>query len=265
MDVVVLIAFFITGAAAGLLGGLLGLGGGAVVVPALIFLFGLLGIASDWTAHQAVATSLVTVIGTGLTATLAHQRRGAVRWGLVRALVPGILAGAGLGAALAGLLPELVLRRLFGLFLLYTGARMLLRASAAPPRRAALPGRWGSALVGLGIGMLSALVGIGGGTLTVPFLVRVGLSMRAAVATSSACGVPIAVAGSLGFVVAGWGRAGLPAGSIGFVYWPAAVLILMASVPMAPLGARLAHRLPVAVLKRIFGVLLLLVSTRLLL
>ncbi len=264
MDVVAIIAFFITGAVAGLLGGLLGLGGGAVVVPALIYLFGLLGMASAWTAHQAVATSLVTVIGTGLAATVAHQRRAAVRWDQVRALAPGILVGAGVGAALAGLLPEDWLRRLFGLFLLYTGLRMLLRGGAGAAA-ARLPGRLGATLVGLGIGTLSALVGIGGGTLTVPFLARCGVSMRSAVATSSACGVPIAVAGSLGFIIAGWGREGLVPGSIGFVYWPAAVLILLASVPLASVGARLAHRLPVVVLKRIFAILLLLVSARLLL
>jgi uncharacterized membrane protein YfcA len=142
---------------------------------------------------------------------------------------------------------------------------MLMSGSAAAQIGRKLPGRLGSTLVGIGIGTLSALVGIGGGTLTVPFLVSRGVPMRGAVATSSACGVPIAVAGSLGFVMSGWGREGLPAGSIGFVYWPAAVLILMASMPLAPLGARLAHRLPVAVLKRIFGILLLLVSARLLL
>jgi uncharacterized protein len=265
VDVVVVIAFFITGALAGLFGGLLGLGGGAVVVPALIFVFSSLGMSSDWVSHQAVGTSLVTVIGTGLAATLAHHRRGAVRWGLVLALVPGILAGAGLGSILAGLLPELWLRRVFGLFLLYTGLRMLLAGSGAAPADAPLPGRLVSALVGLGIGTLSALVGIGGGTLTVPFLVRHGVPMRGAVATSSACGVPIAVAGSLGFVISGWGRDGLPAGSIGFVYWPAAVLVLVASMPLAPVGARLAHRLPVKVLKRVFGIVLLLVSLRLLL
>jgi uncharacterized membrane protein YfcA len=254
-------AYLATGAAAGLLAGLFGLGGGVILVPALIWVFGHMGVASDWIPHLAVGTSLATIIGTGGASAHAHHRRGAVRWDLFRRLAPGIVLGAWLGAALAGLLPELWLKRLFAVFLLYVGATLLL-GSAAPAARA-LPGRLGLGLTGVGIGALSALVGIGGGTLTVPFLVRSGLDLRRAVATSAACGVPIAVAGAIGFVVMGWGRAGLPAGATGFVYWPAVLTILLASIPTAPLGARLAHGLPLAVLRRLFALLLLGVAVRL--
>lgn len=120
-------------------------------------------------------------------------------------------------------------------------------------------------MAGGGIGALSAIVGIGGGTLTVPYLVKTGLDLRQAVATSSACGVPIALAGTLGFMISGWGREGLPGMSVGFIYWPAVLGILITSVPMAPYGARLAHRLPVPLLSRFFGILLLLMAARLLL
>lgn len=263
MSGVELAAYLAAGLLSGLLAGLFGLGGGVIVVPALIWIFGQSGIATDWIPHLAVGTSLATILGTGAASAGAHHRRGAVRWDLFRRLAPWIVLGAWMGAALAGLLPEVWLKRIFALFLLYVGGRMLWR-TASPTLRRELPGKIGTALAGAGIGTLSALVGIGGGTLTVPFLTRHGLDMRRAVATSSACGLPIAVAGTIGFVVTGWGREGLPAWSTGFVYWPAVAAVLLASVPTAPLGARLAHRLPLPVLRRAFGILLLAVALRLL-
>ena len=262
MDLWELAAYLATGVASGVLTGLFGVGGGVVVVPALIFVFGRIGLAPDWIPHLAVGTSLAAIVATGAASAYAHHRRGAVRWDLVRSLAPGIVIGAWAGAAFAGILSDEWLKRLFGCFLLYVGGRMLLRRADTPRRT--LPGTAGMLAAGSGIGALSALVGIGGGTITVPFLNRVGIDMRRAVATSSACGVPIAVAGALGFMAVGWGREGLPLASTGFVYWPAVVAILTASVPMAPLGAHLAHKLPVDQLKRVFAVLLLALGARLL-
>jgi uncharacterized protein len=262
--VIELVAYLTIGALSGVLAGLFGVGGGAVMVPALMLLFGALGIGGDWMAHLAVGTSLATIIGTGAASTLAHHRRGGVRWDIVRPLAPGIVVGALAGAVLAGWISGPWLQRIFAVFLAYVGTRLLMTSaktavSAAHP----LPGRLGLAGVGSGIGILSSLVGIGGGTLTVPFLSRHGLEMRQAVGASAACGLPIAVAGALGFVFVGWGRTGLPAFSTGFVYWPAVLAMLVASMPIAPLGARLAHALPVALLKRLFGILLLLIAARL--
>lgn len=254
-------AYLATGLASGLLAGLFGLGGGVILVPALIWVFGHTGLATDWIPHLAVGTSLATIIGTGAASARAHHRRGAVRWDLFRHLAPGIVLGAWLGAALAGLLPELWLKRIFAVFLVYVGMRMLLVRGV--PAARALPGRLGLGLTGGAIGALSALVGIGGGTMTVPFLTRSGLDLRRAVATSAACGLPIAVAGAIGFVVIGWGREGLPVGATGFVYWPAVLVVLLASIPAAPLGARLAHGLPLAMLRRLFALLLLAVALRL--
>lgn len=258
-----LTAYLGTGVIAGVLAGLLGVGGGVVVVPALVWIFVEAGFVAPWIFHLAVGTSLATLVGTGSASAYSHHRRGAVRWDLVRALVPWIVIGAGLGSAVAGLLDETWLRRIFGSFLLYVGMRMLWPSKKGEVR--GLPGILGMGLTGTGIGSLSALLGIGGGTLTVPFLVRFGVDMRRAVATSSACGPPLALAGALGFIATGWGREGLPVGSTGFVYWPAVAGILLASAPAAPLGAHLAHSLPLAVLKRVFGVLLLVVGTKLLL
>lgn len=256
-----LAAYLIVGAASGLLAGLLGVGGGVIVVPALILLYAQEWEATEWVPHLAVGTSLAAIVGTGAASARAHHRRRAVRWGLVAGLAPGIVLGAGSGAALAGLIPGPWLKGILACFLIYVGVRMLIHGNAR--RGGPLPGPPGMLAAGGGIGVLSALVGIGGGTLTVPFLNGRGLDIREAVGTSSACGIPIAIAGAAGFMVVGWGREGLPDWSTGFVYWPAVAGILLASVPTAPLGAHLAQRLPVAWLKRLFGVFLWLVAIRL--
>lgn len=256
-------AYIAVGALAGVLAGLLGVGGGVVIVPALIAVFSQAQLSGDWIPHLAVGTSLTTIIGTGAASTLAHQRRGSVRWDLFLKMAPGIVIGAWLGAAIASSIPDLWLKRLFAVFLGTVGIKMLLGGQHANASARALPGGMGLTATGSGIGLVSALVGIGGGTMTVPFLSSRGIDIRHAVGTSAACGLPIAVAGAIGFAITGWGRVDLPPLSSGFIYWPAVFIILAASIPTAPLGARLAHSLSVAMLKRIFGVLLILVAARL--
>jgi uncharacterized protein len=256
------LAYAAVGACAGLLAGLLGIGGGIVIVPALLVLLPAFGADSAWTAHQAVATSLAVVAAAGAASARSHHRRGAVRWWLWARLVPGLLGGAAAGAVIAGWLPGLWLQRLFAVFLLYSGVR-LWRASTAATSARPLPGPAATTATGGAIGALSAVLGIGGGTLLVPYMARHGVSMHQAVGTSSACGVPLALAGTLAFVVTGWDRAGLPAHSLGFVLWPAALAIAVTAVPFATIGARLAHRLPTATLRRVFAVVLLVVGVRL--
>jgi uncharacterized membrane protein YfcA len=263
MTIFALASYLATGAAAGVLAGLLGIGGGVVIVPVLILVFSEQGLAAEWAPHLAVGTSLTTIVGTGAAAVRAHHRRRAVRWGLVRTLAPGIVVGAWIGALVAGVLPADWLRRVFALFLVLVGVQMLVDRSV-PGGQGTLPSKAGLLAAGTGIGALSSLVGIGGGSLTVPFLARAGVDLRAAVATSSACGVPLALAGAIGFAVVGLGRTDLPALTTGFIYWPAVVCIWLTSLPAAPLGARLAHNLPVPLLKRLFAVLLLGVAARLL-
>lgn len=259
------LGYLLAGAGSGLMAGLLGVGGGALMVPALIFLFAHFQTGSEWIPHQAVATSLATVIGTGLVATLAHQRRGGVRWWIFARLMPGIVLGACLGALAAAAIPAFWLQRLFGAFLLYTGIAMW-RTTPEPREMApATHAGWLLPAAGTAIGAVSAVLGIGGGSMTVPLLARLGLGMRVAVGTSSACGVPIAFFGAIGFVWSGLGREGLAAHSLGFVYWPAVLVLLLGSLPLAPVGAALAHRLPTRRLRRIFGTLLGLISLRLLL
>jgi hypothetical protein len=252
------------GALAGLAAGLLGVGGGLVVVPALAFLLPRAGVAPEVALHLAVGTSLATIVVTGLASALAHHRRGAVRTDVLAALVPGMVAGALAAGPLAGRLPGDALRLAYAAFAGAVAVRMLL---AVRPRPGAgrLPGRGTLAAAGGGIGLVSALVGVGGGTLTVPFLARCGLAMHGAVGTSAATGPPIALAGALGFVAAGWGDPALPALATGYVLWPAFAVLAAATLPAARLGARLAHRLPADTLRRVFGLLLLLVAARMLL
>jgi hypothetical protein len=257
-----LLVYLVLGGVAGTLAGLLGVGGGLVIVPALLWVFRANGLDEAVVAHLAVGTSLGTIIPTSLSSIRAHHRRGAVLWPVVGRLAPGIVVGAWLGAAIADRLATPWLQRVVGAFALIVAAQLL--RGERPAAHRGLPGPAGLAAVGTGIGTLSGLVGIGGGSLTVPFLTWCGVDIRRAVATSAACGFPIAVAGAIGFGVAGWHVPGLPPGSTGFLYWPALAGVAAASVLTAPLGARLAHSLPVAVLRRVFAAVLAVVGAKLL-
>lgn len=257
-----LLACLATGAVAGLLAGLLGIGGGLIIVPVLALLLVGAEFPPDALMHVAVATSLASIMFTGLSSTLAHARRGAVAWREAGWLAPGIVAGAAGGAALAAMLSSDTLRVLFGVFECLVAWQLL--REYQPPARAAPAGAALLAGAGAGIGACSTILGIGGGVLTVPLLLWFGFDMRRAVATSAACGVPIAVAGTCSMIIAGSGVAGLAPGSTGYVYWPAALSIALSSVLLAPLGARLAHRLPVTTLRRLFALLLAVVGVSML-
>jgi len=248
------LTYLVTGAAAGLAAGLLGVGGGLIIVPVLVFAFLQQGMHADVVVHMAVGTSLATIIFTSISSVSAHHKRGAVLWPLVWQLSPGIVVGSLLGALIAKQMSSDNLRIFFGIFELLVAIQMALQVKPKPHRP--LPGRLTMAFAGGIIGSVSAIVGIGGGTMTVPFLVWSQVAMKNAVATSSACGLPIAVAGAVGFVLTGWQDVHLPEYSSGYIYWPAFIAIVIASVSLAPLGARLAHHLPALVLKRLFAILL---------
>lgn len=255
--------YLLVGGVAGVIAGLLGVGGGVVIVPALIWMFGVQNVEPAILTHMAVGTSLGTIIMTSISSIRAHQRRGAIIWGAVRRLAPGIVIGAWIGAAVADFMPSELLQRVFACFIIFVGVQMLAGWSTGAHR--ALPGPVGMFFGGNLIGAVSAIVGIGGGTLTVPFLSWCSTGMRNAVATSAACGLPIALAGTLGFVVTGWGDPHLPKWSFGYLYLPALLGIISASYITAPLGAKLAHTLPIPVLKRVFAVLLLFLGVKMLL
>jgi uncharacterized membrane protein YfcA len=258
----VTLAYLAVGVMAGLIAGMLGLGGGVVIVPALALVFPLLHMPSAVLMQLAIGTSLAVIVPTSMSSTWAHYRRGAVDVRLVRLLLPGLVPGAVLGGWLADKLPSAMLSRIFGVFVL--GVAMQIFFNATAPGRRPLPGS--TALLGTGaaIGTASTLLGIGGGSLTVPFLNYCRVDMRRAVATSSACGLVLGVVGASVFLWAGRDHPGLPPGAVGYLYLPAFLGIAAASVTTAPLGARLAHSLPVPTLKRVFAVFLALAGLRML-
>lgn len=257
-----LLPFALIGAAAGTLAGLLGIGGGIIVVPGLAFLLAGGEVPPERLMQVAVGTSLANIVVTSLSSIHAHHRRGAVRWPVVARMTPGIVVGAALGAVIADLVHSRTLAIVFGVFLLIVAARLGYGGQPAPHRQ--LPGTPGLTAAATGIGTLSSLLGIGGGTMTVPLLAWCNVPLREAVATSAACGLPIAVAGAAAFAVAGLDVAGMPAAATGYLYWPAFVAIAPLSVLFAPLGARLAHTIPVTALRRGFALFVLVVGVRML-
>lgn len=258
-----LLTYLFTGAIAGLMAGLLGVGGGLVIVPALALLFARQGFAADSVMHFALGSSLAAIIPTSISSLLAHHRRHSVHWQAVRGLTPGILAGALAGAWLAGRISSPGLALLFGIFEILVAVHLLLGIQAGSHR--ILPGSAGLGVAGAVIGAISAILGIGGGTLSVPFLLWNRVDIRTAVGTAATCGLPIALAGAAGFALSGWhaGEQGGP--TTGYIYWPAVFLIALASVPLAPVGARLAHYLPRKTLQRVFAIILALIGLKMIL
>ncbi|MBK7540892.1 MAG: sulfite exporter TauE/SafE family protein [Candidatus Competibacteraceae bacterium] len=258
-----LLFYLLLGAFAGVMAGLLGVGGGLIIVPALAWIFQHQQIAETALMHLAIGTSLATIIVTSISSVRAHHQRGAVLWATVWRLTPGIIIGAWLGAAVADALSSFALQKVFAVFVLLMSVQMAFGAKPAPHRD--LPETTGMLAAGGVIGVVSAIVGIGGGSLTVPFLSWCNVPIRQAVATSAACGLPIALAGALGFVVTGLNAPDLPAWSLGYVYGPALLGVAVTSMLFAPLGAKLAHTLPTEMLKKIFAVFLAVVGVKMLL
>src|SRR5690554_463642 len=250
--------YMLLGAAAGVLAGLFGVGGGLIIVPVLVFSFSAQGFAPDVLTHLAVGTSLATIVFTSINSIREHHRRGAVQWQLFRWIAPGILGGVVLGGATAALINGPVLQKIIGVFAICIAIQLALNLSPKATGRQPKPPELIAA--GSVIGWASAIFGIGGGSLTVPFLVWRSVIIQKAVATSAACGFPIALAGAIVFMVTGWDNSQLPEWSLGFVYLPALLGIALTSVFFARFGARLAHKLSPVLLKRLFALLLTLVG-----
>lgn len=254
--------YMIAGVLVGLTSGLFGLGGGVVMVPAMLPIFAAQGMSADVAMHVAVGSSLATIVFTGISSAHAHWRLGNLVISVLPWLVLGLVLGALTGSQVAAALSGQALKIIFGVFLLLFSFRMFF--GVQPESVRGMPAPFIVSVVGFLIGCLSSLVGIGGGTMVVPFLLWTGVAMRQAVGTSAAAGVFIAVAGSIGFMLAGTGDDHLPAYSTGYIYWPAVFGVAIASVFLAPVGARLASRLPSRLLKQGFAIFLALVGLRLL-
>lgn len=257
-----LVTYLGVGAVAGILAGLLGIGGGLVIVPMLVFCMTRENIPQEVIMHLALGTSMATILFTSVSSFMAHHRRNAVHWDVVRRTVPGILAGTFAGAYVASHLSTAFLKGFFVTFLYYVAIQMLL--DRKPKASRGFPGHAGMLAAGAAIGVVSSLVGIGGGTLSVPFMIWCNLSMHHAIGTSAAIGFPIAIAGTIGYIFNGLNSSSLPQYAVGYVYLPALAGIVCASMLTAPVGVRLAHSLPVSRLKKVFAVLLLAVGTRML-
>jgi len=251
------------GALAGTMAGLLGIGGGALIVPVLVIVFETQGVDRSIIMQVALGTSLATIVFTALSSVLAHHRRSAVKWAIVRRITPGIVIGGLLGAAIADVLPSRTLQIMFVVFMFAIAVQFGFGILAATASRA-LPGPVGMSLVGTAIGTASSLFGVGGGSMSVPFMTWCSVPVRQAIATSAAIGLPIALSSTVGYIVAGFGDPRLPPWSIGYVTLPAFFGVVVASTLAAPLGARLAHRLPEVALRRIFAVFVAILGLRML-
>ncbi|MBW3098285.1 sulfite exporter TauE/SafE family protein [Pseudohoeflea coraliihabitans] len=254
----------VTGLVSGTLAGLLGVGGGIVIVPVLFWVLGLLQIAPEHASHLAVATSLATIIPTSISSMRAHNKRGTVDKDLLKLWGPAVFVGALIGGGMAMIVSGAGLRFLFGVVGLAVAVNMAIPKTlviAAHLPQSGLVNR----VIGAIIGLISSLMGIGGGTLSVPTLNAFSFPPHRAVGTASALGLVIAVPGVIGFIYAGWGIEDLPPGSFGYVSLPAALIIAPVSFFAAPLGARLAHALDARTLKRAFALFLAITSLRMLL
>jgi len=246
--------YLLLGAFVGILAGLLGVGGGLIIVPILAAIFVYHDLPNDIIMHLALGTSLASILFTSISSVYSHHKHQAVSWTHAMKLTPGILLGAWSGGLFASILSSDILKPVFALFELLVAAYMLWGVKAHTHNTS--PSLINFNISGGAIGFISSIVGIGGGSMTVPWLMWHGSSIHKAIATSAAVGFPIAVGGAISYLYAGWNHALLPQYSLGFIYLPALFSIILSSVFFAPLGARLAHKLEVNKLKRVFAFLL---------
>ena len=255
--------YLILGALAGTMAGLFGIGGGLIIVPVLIYSFEAQGLPQEILTHLAVGTSLATIVITSISSVKTHHSKGAVHWGVFAILAIGIMAGSWVGVYTAIKLPGTTLQKLIGIFAVLVAIKMWFGFKATESGR--IPGKPALVVAGSIIGWVSSIFGIGGGTLSVPFLRKASLNMAQAVGTSAACGLPIAITGASANMMMGQTNHLLPALSTGYVYWPAFLGIVLTSVLFARFGALMAHKLSADKLQKSFSLLLLVVGCEFLL
>ena len=257
-----IIAFLLLGSIVGIMAGLLGIGGGGIMVPILTSIFLLLGMPIEKVVHLALGTSMAAIVFTSVSSLRAHHLRGGVIWSYVKSMSPGIIVGTFIATFIAAYANSLFLAVFFSMFMAYVSLQMFLN------KKPALHGKPNGVqhlfFVGSGIGAISALVSIGGGSLTVPYLVSKNVDIKKAIGTSAAIGLPISISGTLGYIINGWGNTSLDNYVLGYVYLPAVLLISITSFICAPLGVRLVHYLPVQIIKKIFALLLIILSIKML-
>ncbi|MFZ5502020.1 MAG: sulfite exporter TauE/SafE family protein [Pseudomonadota bacterium] len=255
-------AYLALGATVGLLAGMFGIGGGTILVPALLYLFEAQHLPAAHLMHLALGTAMANIIFTALASLRKHHQHDAVNWRIVLAITPGILIGTALGALSISHATMQFLGIFFALFVYFAAAQILfdVRPAASHP----LPGKAGISAFGIFAGWLSSMVSIGGGTVVVPFLVWCKLPLKHAIGTAAAIGLPIALGGSLGYVFSGLTATGLPDHTLGFIHLPALFWIALSGMVTAPLGAKAAHRMNLNLLRKLFALLLIAVASQLL-
>ena len=256
------IIYLLMGLFVGFFAGLLGIGGGLILVTLMVYLFTVQGFPADRLLHLALGTSITSIVFTSISSLRAHHKHGAVRWDILRAAVPGLIVGTLLGTVVADQLQSKYLAIFFVIFVYCSAVQMFADVKPKPTRQ--LPGKAGVSVVAVIVGIVSSLVGVGGGVMTIPLMSLCNVPMRQAIGTSAALGLPIAVAGTVGFIVTGLGKDHLPALSLGYVYLPALIGIVIGTFVTVPWGAKMAHSMPVTTLKKIFAVILFILATRML-
>ncbi len=256
------LAYLLLGAFVGIFAGMFGIGGGAILVPVLLFLFDAQHFPADNLLHLALGTSMATIIFTSLASLRKHHQHGAVNWRVVRDITPGILIGTAIGALSATSASPRFMGIFFALFVYFAATQILLDKRPHASRQ--LPGVAGMTATGIFTGWLSSMVSIGGGTVVVPFLLWCNVALRNAIGTSAAIGFPVAIGGTAGYIFTGMNISALPDHTLGFVYLPALFWVALASVITAPLGAKATHRMKVSVLRKMFALLMIALATKLL-
>ena len=256
------IIYLLMGLFVGFFAGLLGIGGGLILVTLMVYLFTVQGFPADRLLHLALGTSIASIIFTSISSLRAHHKHGAVRWDILRMAVPGLIIGTLFGTFVADQMKSKYLAIFFVIFVYYSAVQMFANVKPKPTRQ--LPGRFGMTVVAIIVGIVSSLVGVGGGVMTIPLMSLCNVPMRQTIGTSAALGLPIAIAGTVGFIVTGLGKDHLPPLSVGYVYLPALIGIVIGTFVTVPWGAKAAHTLPVSTLKKIFAVILFILATKML-
>lgn len=260
--------YLLLGVGVGICSGMLGLGGGVIIVPTLALVFPIFGIAEEIQMQLILGTSLAIIAPTSFAAMIAHNRKKAVLWPIVQQLAPMIIVGTFIGAYVAEYLPSELLKQIFGVFIVLAMGRSIVERfmkKKVQDDASSLPGKTGMNFMGLIIGSFSAILGIGGGSITIPFLTACRVDMKNTIACSVACGLFLATSATIGFLITGWNNPLLPEWSTGFIYWPAVLGIVISSIIVAPIGARIAHAVPTVFLKMVLAVGLVVIGANMIL
>ena len=257
-----ILLYFLLGTFSGVLAGLFGIGGGIIIIPTFFYIFSYLGFAEEILSHMVLGSSLGVIVFSSLSSTFSHHLKGAVNWKLIKVVVPSIVIGSSLGGITAGYLESSTLQGLVSLFLVVASIQLIFEFP--PPSQNPKTNLVGPVIAGGGIGWLSGVFGIGGGIFSVPYFYHRGLTMMNAIGTSAACGIPIALAGSISYMFIGFENINLPNNSIGYIYLPATLIVGLMSSITAKYGVNIAHRMKQKKLRIAFAFLVMIMALNLL-